>query len=149
MAVAIASPRAQRSVILASPLLELTGLLPGSECRRDRMFAVSQLASFLRAGSTVGEVLAPHGCSGGCVSACAATSRPGISSGAEGRSLARRAGRGHCSHRHSVHPDTRDRPDLDQTSVAAKLRALNHRYSQRTDGKGTERKSCYTRVETS
>jgi hypothetical protein len=51
MAAANASPRAQRSAIFASRLHELTGFCLEVDClaegcRRDRMFAVSELASF-------------------------------------------------------------------------------------------------------
>jgi len=64
MAAANASPRAQRSAIFASPLHELTGFCLEVDClaegcRRDRMFAVSELASFYGRDRTVGE-----GCAG-------------------------------------------------------------------------------------
>ena len=65
MAAANASPRAQRSAILASPLHELTGFCLEVDClaegcRRDRMFAVSELASFYGRDWTVGGGVAPH-----------------------------------------------------------------------------------------
>jgi len=70
MAAANASPRAQRSAILQSPLRELTGfylavdcLAPG--CGGERRFAVAELADFYR-GRTVGDVLRLMRCSGGC-----------------------------------------------------------------------------------
>ena len=72
MAAANASPRAQRSAILASPLHELTGFCLEVDClaegcRRDWMFAVSELAScFYGRDPTVGEVLRRMRCSGGC-----------------------------------------------------------------------------------
>src|SRR3984957_12349767 len=71
MAAANASPRAQRSAVLASPLHELTGFCLEVDClaegcRRDRMFALSELASFYGRDLTVGEVLRRMRCSGGC-----------------------------------------------------------------------------------
>jgi hypothetical protein len=71
MAAANASPRAQRSAILASPLHGLTGFClkvdcVADGCRRDRMFAVSELASFYGRDRMVGEVLRRMRCSGGC-----------------------------------------------------------------------------------
>ena len=71
MAAANASPRAQRSAILASPLHELTGFCLEVDClaegcRRDRMFAVSELASFYGQHRTVGEVLRRMRCADGC-----------------------------------------------------------------------------------
>jgi hypothetical protein len=65
MAAANASARGQRSAILASPLHELTGFCLAvdclnPDCRRDRMFAVAELASFYGGQRTVGEVLSPH-----------------------------------------------------------------------------------------
>src|ERR1700722_17292334 len=71
MAAANASPRAQRSAILASPLHAQTGFCVEVDClaegcRRDRMFAVSELASFYGRDRTVGEVLRRMRCSGGC-----------------------------------------------------------------------------------
>jgi hypothetical protein len=75
MAAANASPRAQRSAVLASPLHELTGFCPEVDClaegcRRDRMFAVSELASFYGRNRTVAEVLRRMRCSGGWWRAC-------------------------------------------------------------------------------
>src|ERR1700756_5446145 len=71
MAAANASARAHRYAILDSPLHELMGFcleldcLPEG-CRRDRMFAVSELASFYGRDRTVGEVLRRMRCSSGC-----------------------------------------------------------------------------------
>ena len=66
MAAANASPRGQRVAIFASPLHELTGFCLAvdclnSECRRDRMFAVTELA-----GSTAVSAPSPRSCAG-CV----------------------------------------------------------------------------------
>ena len=62
MAAANASPRGQRVAILNSKLGDLTGfclevdcLRP--QCRRERTFAVSELAEFYGRDRTVGEVL--------------------------------------------------------------------------------------------
>jgi hypothetical protein len=68
MAAANASPRGQRSAILASPLHELTGFCLEVDClaegcRRDRMFAVSELASFYGRDRTVSDVLRRMPCS--------------------------------------------------------------------------------------
>jgi hypothetical protein len=79
MAAANASARAHRSAILASPLHELMGFCLELDClaegcRRDRMFAVSELASFYGRDRTVGEVLGRMRCSGGrVVAACLVT----------------------------------------------------------------------------
>jgi hypothetical protein len=71
MTAANASARGQRAAILASPLHELTGfplavdcLTP--ECRRDRMFAVTELVEFYGRQRTVAEVLRRIRCSDGC-----------------------------------------------------------------------------------
>ena len=66
MAAAKASARAQRVAILASPLPELTGFCLNPECRRDRMFAVTELAEFYGRRRTVSEVLRRMRCSDGC-----------------------------------------------------------------------------------
>ena len=71
MAAAKASARAQRVAILASPLPELTGFCLAvdclnPECRRDRMFAVTELAEFYGRQRTVAEVLRRMRCSDGC-----------------------------------------------------------------------------------
>jgi hypothetical protein len=71
MAAANASPRAQRSAILASPLHELTGFCLEVDClavgcRRNRTFAIAELASFYGRDRTVGEVLRRMRCSGEC-----------------------------------------------------------------------------------
>jgi hypothetical protein len=68
MAAANASPRAQRSAILSSPLHELTGFCLEVDylaegCRRDRMFAFSKLASFYGRDRTVSDVLRRMPCS--------------------------------------------------------------------------------------
>ena len=72
MAAANASARGQRAAILSSPLSELTGfnltvdcLSPG--CARERMFAVTDLASLYGGQRTVGEVLRRMRCSGAVV----------------------------------------------------------------------------------
>ncbi len=71
MAAANASPRGQRSAILATPLADLTGfnlavdcLTPG--CRGERAFAIAALARFYGGSRTVGDVLRRMRCSGGC-----------------------------------------------------------------------------------
>jgi hypothetical protein len=71
MAAANASPRGQRVAILASPLHELTGFCLAVDClhpvcRRDRMFAVTELAEFYGRQRTVAEVLRRMRCSDGC-----------------------------------------------------------------------------------
>ena len=71
MAAANASARGQRVAILASPLHELTGFCLAvdclnPECRRDRMFAVTELAEFYGRQRTVAEVLRRMRCSDGC-----------------------------------------------------------------------------------
>ena len=71
MAAANASARGQRVAILASPLHELTGFCLAvdclnPECRRDRMFAVTELAEFYGRQRTVSEVLRRMRCSDGC-----------------------------------------------------------------------------------
>lgn len=70
MAAANASPRAQRSAIIASPLTALTGFLltvdcRSAQCRGERSFAIAELAAFSKE-ATVGEVLRRMRCSGGC-----------------------------------------------------------------------------------
>jgi len=77
MAAANASPRGQRVAILASPLHELTGFCLAVdclnlECRRDRMFAVTELAEFCGCQRTVAEVLRRMRCSDGCAGRVAA-----------------------------------------------------------------------------
>jgi len=71
MAAANASARRQRSAILASPLHELTGFCLAvncldPQCRRDRMFAISDLADFYGRQRTVAEVLQRMQCSERC-----------------------------------------------------------------------------------
>jgi len=71
MAAAHASARGQRSAILASPLHELTGFCLevdclNPDCRRDRVYAVSELASFYGRDRNVGEVLQRMRCSSEC-----------------------------------------------------------------------------------
>lgn len=77
MAAANASPRGQRSAILASPLHELTGFYLVVDCRapgcpRDRTFAVAELASFYGRQCSVRAVLRRMRCSGGCSGSVAA-----------------------------------------------------------------------------
>jgi hypothetical protein len=71
MAAANASARGQRAAIFASRLTDLTGfcltvdcLAPG--CRRERTFAVADLATFYGGQTTVGDVLRRMRCGNGC-----------------------------------------------------------------------------------
>jgi hypothetical protein len=71
MAAANASARGQRAAILASPLHELSGFLLtvdclGPDCRGERSFAITELASFYGRDRTVGQVLRHMRCSGAC-----------------------------------------------------------------------------------
>jgi hypothetical protein len=71
MAAANASARGQRVAILASPLHQLTGFCLAVdcltlECRRNRIFAVTELAEFYGRQSTIAEVLRRMRCSDGC-----------------------------------------------------------------------------------
>jgi hypothetical protein len=68
MAAANASPRAQRSAILASPLHELTGFCLEVDClavgcRRNRTFTITELERFYGRDPTVEEVLRRIRCS--------------------------------------------------------------------------------------
>ena len=47
-------------------MLKAAGAIGAEGCRRDRMFAVSELASFYGRDRTVAEVLHRMRCSGGC-----------------------------------------------------------------------------------
>jgi hypothetical protein len=71
MAAANASARGQRAAIFASPLHELSGFLLtvdclGPDCRRQRSFAIAELANFCGRDRTVGQVLRRMRCSGAC-----------------------------------------------------------------------------------
>jgi hypothetical protein len=71
VAAANASPRGQRSAIMASALRDLTGfclvvdcLAP--QCRRERTFTIDSLAACYDSGMTVSETLRRMRCSDGC-----------------------------------------------------------------------------------
>jgi hypothetical protein len=79
MAAANASPRGQRSAILASPLHELTGFCLAVDCLApdcggERAYPVAQLAGFYGRDRTVAEVLRRMRCAGGCGGRVAAAS---------------------------------------------------------------------------
>ena len=71
MAAANASARGQRTAILASPLRELSGFYlavdcGSPECRRDRTFAIADLAAFYGPDRKVRDVLRRMRCTEGC-----------------------------------------------------------------------------------
>ena len=71
MAAANASARGQRNAILASPLHELSGFYlavdcASPECRRDRTFAIADLAALYGQERKVRDVLRRMRCTEGC-----------------------------------------------------------------------------------